>query len=312
MSAAARVGRAPENGLAAQLSALHGLRGKLVADAPLAPLTFFRAGGPAAVLYEPADEADLACFLRELPPEIPVLALGAGSNLILRDGGFEGVVVRLGPAFEEIAVEGTRVSAGAGARDMKLALRAGKAGVSGFSFLRGVPGSVGGALRMNAGAYGAEVKDRLVSCRGVDRAGRIVEFTNAEMGYAYRHCGLDPSIVFTSAVFEGTPGDPETLAAQMAEISAQRAKTQPVSSRTGGSTFKNPPGHKAWELIDAAGCRGLRVGDAQVSELHCNFLVNVGNASAADLEALGEEVRARVRKTSGVELEWEILRLGER
>ncbi|WP_395665713.1 UDP-N-acetylmuramate dehydrogenase [Methylocella sp.] len=288
------------------------LRGALTPDAPLAPLTFFRAGGSARVLFEPADEADLAYFLQNLDPATPVLALGAGSNLILRDGGFAGVVVRLGAPFEEIEIDGTRLRAGAAARDMKLALRAGRAGLAGFSFLRGVPGSIGGALRMNAGAYGAEIRDRLVSCRGVDRAGRVLEFSNADMGYSYRHCGLDPSIIFTRAILEGQPGDPDALAAEMAEITKARSKTQPVSSRTGGSTFKNPPGAKAWELIDAAGCRGLRRGDAQVSELHCNFLVNVGNASAADLEALGEEVRARVKAQSGVTLEWEILRVGER
>ncbi len=286
------------------------LRGALAADAPLASSTWFRTGGPAQILFEPADEADVAYFLARLDPAIPVLTLGAGSNLLARDGGVEGVVIRLGPAFDRVEIDGVEITVGAGLRVMKLALTAGKAGVDGLSFLRGIPGSVGGALRMNAGAYGAEVKDRLISCRGVDRAGRVVEFTNADMGFSYRHCGIEPGVVFTQARFQGAPGDPQKIMVEMAEISTARNKTQPVTSRTGGSTFKNPPGRKAWELIDAAGCRGLVVGDAQVSELHCNFLINRGAATAADLEKLGETVRKRVFETSGVLLEWEILRAG--
>ncbi len=236
--------------------------------------------------------------------------MGAGSNLLVRDGGFPGVVIRLGPAFEEIAIEGLTVEAGAAARDMKVALVAARAGVGGLSFLRGIPGSVGGALRMNAGAYAAEIKDRLVECRGVDRAGNILNFSNADMRFSYRHSGGGGGVIFTHAIFRGVAGARDEIMAEMDEISRARGASQPVNSRTGGSTFKNPPVRKAWELIDAAGCRGLTVGDAQVSELHCNFLINRGGASAADLEALGETVRARVLETSGVTMEWEILRVG--
>ncbi len=286
------------------------LRGTLTAHAPLAGFTWFRTGGSVQILFEPADENDLAYFLRRLDPAQKILTLGLGSNLLIRDGGVAGIVIRLGRAFETIAIEGSSIVAGAGARDVKLALAAAKAGIAGLSFLRGIPGSVGGALRMNAGAYGAEVKDCLVSCRGVDRTGRILEFSNADMGFSYRHCGVKDDVIFTHAVFAGVAGDPDAILAEMAEISQQRAKTQPVNTRTGGSTFKNPPGQKAWELIDVAGCRGLAVGDAQVSELHCNFLINRGGARAADLEALGELVRDRVLEKSGVALEWEILRVG--
>ncbi len=286
------------------------LRGTLEGNVPLANLSFFKTGGPAQALFEPADEADLAYFLARLDPAVPVLALGLGSNLLARDGGVEGVVIRLGKPFQEIAVEGLSLTAGAGAPDVKLAAAAARAGLAGLAFLRGVPGAIGGALRMNAGAYGAEVKDVLASCRGVDRAGRIHVFSCADMGFSYRHCGVAAEIIFTEATFLGAPGEPEAILAEMAEITKARAASQPVNTRTGGSTFKNPPGHKAWELIDKAGCRGLVLGDAQVSELHCNFLVNRGAASAADLEALGELVRARVLETSGVTLEWEILRVG--
>ncbi len=286
------------------------LRGALAANAPLAGLTWFKTGGPAQILFEPADESDLAYFLKRLDPACAVATLGAGSNLLARDGGVKGVVIHLGAPFETISIEGLSIKAGAAARDMKLALGAARAGVDGLSFFRGIPGSIGGALRMNAGAYGAETKDRLVSCRGVDREGRIFEFSNADMGFSYRHCGVKSDVIFTEAIFEGVVGEPEAIAAQMTEISQQRAKTQPVNTRTSGSTFKNPPGRKAWELIDAAGCRGLSLGDAQVSELHCNFLINRGSARAADIEALGEMVRARVLEASGVALEWEILRVG--
>ncbi len=290
--------------------AMPDLRGDLAANALLAGSTWFRTGGPAQILFEPADEADLSYFLARLDPAIGVLTLGAGSNLLVRDGGVKGVVIRLGQAFEAIAIDRLVIAAGAGARDMKLAFFAAKADVAGLSFLRGIPGSVGGALRMNAGAYGAEIKDRLVSCRGVDRAGNIVHFANADMGFSYRHCGVDGRVIFTHAVFQGVAGDSETIMAEMSDISKQRGKAQPINARTGGSTFKNPPGRKAWELIDAAGCRGLSIGDAQVSELHCNFLINRGQASAADLEALGEEARRRVLEKTGVSLEWEIMRVG--
>ena len=291
--------------------AMPDLRGALAANAPLAPLTWFKTGGPAQILFEPADEADLSYFLQRLDPAEKILVLGGGSNLLIRDGGFGGVVIRLGAGFEKIAIDGLAVEAGASARDMKVALVAAKAGIGGLSFLRGIPGSIGGALRMNAGAYGAETKDRLIACRGVDRAGNILTFSNADMGFSYRHSGVSEDIIFTRATFEGLPGDPTTLAAEMAGITEARGKSQPISARTGGSTFKNPPGRKAWELIDGAGCRGLTQGDAQISELHCNFLINRGNATAADLETLGETVRARVLAQSGVTLEWEILRVGE-
>ena len=263
------------------------------------------------MLFEPADENDLAYFLAHLDPAIPVLALGAGSNILVRDGGIEGVVIRLGKGFQEIAIDGLSARAGAGVLDVKLSSAAAKAGLAGLSFFRGIPGTIGGALRMNAGAYGAETRDVLVSCRGVGpQAAMIVEFSNADMGFSYRHCGVADDVIFTSAVFAGSPGDSQAILAEMAEITKARSETQPVNTRTGGSTFKNPPGHKAWELIDKAGCRGLALGDAQVSKLHCNFLINRGKATAADLESLGEQVRARVLETSGVALEWEILRVG--
>ena len=286
------------------------LRGPLTANAPIAHLSWFRTGGPAQILFEPSSESDLAYFLGNLDPAIPVLMLGSGSNILLRDSGVEGVVIRLGKAFQGIEIEALTLHAGAAVPDVKLASAAAQAGIAGLSFFRGIPGSVGGALRMNAGAYGAETKDVLVSCRGVDRKGNIVELANADMGFTYRHCAVAPEVIFTHAVFSGTVGNPQTILAEMAEITKARSETQPVNTRTGGSTFKNPPGQKAWELIDKAGCRGLAVGDAQVSELHCNFLINRGKATAADLESLGELVRARVKETSGVALEWEILRVG--
>jgi len=277
---------------------------------PLGPFTYFKTGGPVQALYEPADEADLATFLERLDPAVPVLALGLGSNILVRDGGVAGVVIRLGKPFQEIAVEGLRVTAGAGTPLVKPATAAASAGIAGLAFYRGIPGAVGGALRMNAGAYGSETSRVLVSCRGVGRSGKTLSFTTPEMAYGYRHCGIGSDVIFTQATFEGTPGNPEAILAEMAEITRSRAVTQPVSTRTGGSTFKNPPGQKAWELIDGAGCRGLVHGDAQVSDLHCNFLVNRGAATAAELEALGAIVRTRVLETSGVDLEWEILRVG--
>ena len=287
------------------------LRGSLEANASTAPLSWFRTGGPAQVLFTPADERDLAYGLANLDPTYPVLVVGLGSNLLIRDGGFAGIVVRLGRAFAEIAIEaGHRVRAGAGAPDVKVARAAAEAGIAGLSFLRGIPGTVGGALRMNGGAYGGETKDVLVKARGVDRTGSSKTYTLAEMGFTYRHSGVPDDVIFTEALFEGRPGDSAAILAEMNAITEARSSTQPVNTRTGGSTFKNPPGRKAWELIDAAGCRGLRIGDAQVSEMHCNFLINRGSARAADIEGLGEEVRRRVLDTSGVTLEWEIKRVG--
>jgi UDP-N-acetylmuramate dehydrogenase len=287
------------------------LRGRLLANQPLADLTWFRVGGPAQALFMPDSEEDLAYFLAQLPGDVPVNVVGLGSNLIVRDGGVPGVVIRLGRGFNEVLVEaGNRVRAGAAVPDVRVAKAAQEAGVAGLSFLRGIPGAIGGALRMNGGAYGTETKDVLVEARGVDRAGRAHVFANADMHYTYRHCGVADDVIFTQALLQGRPGDPATIGAEMDKITEARESTQPVKSRTGGSTFKNPPGHKAWQLIDAAGCRGFQIGGAQVSELHCNFLINLGTATAADIETLGETVRGRVKETSGVELEWEIKRIG--
>ena len=286
------------------------LRGRLMSNQSLAELTWFRVGGPAQVLFVPEDEADLAYTLGQIPRDLSVTVVGLGSNLIVRDGGVPGVVIRLGRGFSDIAVEGTRVRVGAAVPDVRAARAAQEAGIAGLAFMRGIPGAIGGALRMNGGAYGRETKDVLIEARGVDRSGAIRTFTNAEMGFSYRHCAVPEDVVFTQALFQGEPGDPQNIAAEMEAITEAREATQPVKSRTGGSTFKNPPGAKAWQLIDAAGCRGRKRGDAQVSELHCNFLINLGNASAADIEALGETVRARVKDTSGVDLEWEIKRIG--
>jgi UDP-N-acetylmuramate dehydrogenase len=292
-------------------SQLPKLRGRLLANEPLAPLTWFRVGGPAQALFMPEDESDLAYLLAHLSSEIPVTVIGLGSNLIVRDGGVAGVVIRLGRGFSDITIEpDARVRAGTAVPDVRVAKAAQEAGIAGLAFLRGIPGAIGGALRMNGGAYGGETKDILVEARGVDRAGNVKVFSNADMHYSYRHCGAPEDVIFTQALFAGRPGDAARIAAEMDKITESREATQPIKSRTGGSTFKNPPGHKAWQLIDAAGCRGFAFGDAQVSELHCNFLINRGNARAADIEALGEEVRRRVRETSGVELEWEIKRIG--
>jgi UDP-N-acetylmuramate dehydrogenase len=286
------------------------LRGRLLPNQSLAELTWFRVGGPAQVLFMPEDEQDLAYFLGQLAPDIPVTVIGLGSNLIVRDGGVPGVVVRLGRGFNEVTVDGVRVTAGAAVPDVKVARAAQEAGVAGLAFYRGIPGAIGGALRMNGGAYQGETKDVLVEARAVDRAGRIHALKNADMHYTYRHCGAPEDFIFTQATFAGTPGDPAAIAVAMDKITESREATQPIKNRTGGSTFKNPPGGKPWQLIDAAGCRGLIVGDAQVSELHCNFLINRGAATAADIEALGETVRKRVKENSGVELEWEIKRIG--
>jgi UDP-N-acetylmuramate dehydrogenase len=287
------------------------LRGRLIANQPLAELTWFRVGGPAQVLFAPEDEADLAYFLQSLSADIPVIVVGLGSNLIVRDGGVPGVVIRLGRGFGEIKVEeGARIRAGTAVPDVKVARAAQEAGIAGLSFMRGIPGGIGGALRMNGGAYGRETKDALIEARGVDRNGNVVVFANGDMHYTYRHCGAPEDVIFTQALFQGEPGDRAAIAVEMEKITEAREATQPIKSRTGGSTFKNPAGHKAWQLIDAAGCRGLVVGDAQVSELHCNFLINRGNASAHDIETLGETVRKRVKENSGVTLEWEIKRIG--
>jgi UDP-N-acetylmuramate dehydrogenase len=287
------------------------LRGSLEANARTAPLSWFRTGGPAQALFTPADAQDLAYFLKNLDAGLPLLVVGLGSNLLVRDGGLPGVLIRLGKPFAEIAVEpGLRVRAGAAAPDVKVARTAAEAGIAGLSFLRGIPGTIGGALRMNGGAYGGETKDVLVEATGVSRDGTIRTYSNAEMGFTYRHCAVPDDVIFTEGLFEGRPGEPEAILAEMNAITEARSSTQPVNTRTGGSTFKNPEGHKAWQLIDAAGCRGLRRGDAQVSEMHCNFLINHGGASAADVEGLGEEVRRRVKEHSGVELEWEIKRVG--
>ncbi|HEX9168031.1 MAG TPA: UDP-N-acetylmuramate dehydrogenase [Roseiarcus sp.] len=290
-----------------------GLRGRIVANAPIAETTWFRVGGPAQALFSPADEDDLAYVLAALPRETPVTAIGLGSNLIVRDGGVAGVVIRLGGrAFGAVEImDGCRLIAGAAAPDQFVARAAAKAGVDGLAFLRGVPGSIGGGLVMTAGAHGGEIKDALIEARGVDRTGAKRVFSNAEMDFSYRHSLAPDDVVFTQAVFQGRPGEPAAIEAEMERITRAREASQPIREKTGGSTFKNPPGLKAWELIDKAGCRGLRVGDAEVSTMHCNFLINRGQATAADLETLGEEVRRRVLETSGVALEWEIKRIGQ-
>lgn len=288
------------------------LRGRLAANEPLAPLTWFRVGGPAQLFFLPADEDDLSYFLQHLPAEISVTVIGLGSNLIVRDGGAPGVVIRLSAkGFGEIVIEEKcRLRIGAAVPDVKAARAAAEAGIDGLAFYRGIPGAIGGALRMNAGAHGGETKDALVEARGVARNGEKRVYSNAEMGFSYRHCGAPDDVIFTQALFQGRPGDPVQILAEMERITAAREASQPIREKTGGSTFANPPDHKAWRLIDAAGCRGLTRGDAQVSEMHCNFLINRGAATAADIEGLGEEVRARVRAQSGIELRWEIKRIG--
>ena len=287
------------------------LRGRLLANAVLADITWFRVGGPAQVLFTPADAEDLAYFLASLPPDMPTFVIGLGSNLLVRDGGVPGVVIRLGRGFSKIEVEaGHRLRAGAAVPDVKLARAAADAGISGLSFYRGVPGSIGGALRMNAGAHGRETKDVLVEAQAVDRHGGIHVLPLEDMRMTYRHCGVPTDWIFTEGLFQGTPGDPAEIARQMVEVAEYREANQPIKERTGGSTFKNPPGNSAWKLIDKAGCRGLRVGGAKVSEMHCNFLINDRNASATDVERLGETVRARVKAACGVTLDWEIIRLG--
>jgi UDP-N-acetylmuramate dehydrogenase len=292
-------------------AAMPELRGRLLGNEPLAPLTWFRVGGPAQVLFTPADEDDLGYFLSRLPAEIPVMCLGLGSNLIVRDGGLPGVAIRLSPrGFGEHRVEGEVVHAGAAALDKRVAETAAAAQLGGLEFYYGIPGSIGGALRMNAGANGRETKDVLIDATAYDRSGTRKLFDNAAMQFSYRHSGADPALIFTSARLRGTPATPDHIRAKMNEVQAHRELAQPIREKTGGSTFKNPPGQSAWRLIDAAGCRGLRIGGAQVSEMHCNFLINTGEATAADIETLGETVRSRVKAQSGVELQWEIKRIG--
>ncbi len=299
--------------LATELQALlPDLRGRLVADVPLKDITWFRVGGAAEVLYTPADEADLAYFMANVPTKVTVFVIGLCSNLLVRDGGIRGVVVRLGRGFGEIEIlDGARLRAGTAVPDVKVARAAADAGISGLSFYRGIPGGIGGALRMNAGAHGSETKDVLLSARAVDREGRLHELSNADMSFTYRRNAIPHDWIFTSAIFAGEPGEPEEIVRAMDEVAAYREKHQPIKERTGGSTFKNPPGNSAWKLVDAAGCRGLRVGGAMVSEMHCNFLINDRKGSAEDIERLGETVRARVKASSGIELQWEIVRVGE-
>jgi UDP-N-acetylmuramate dehydrogenase len=285
-------------------------RGRLTANAPIGPLTWFRVGGPAEVLFRPTDEADLAEFLSGLPGDIPVTVIGVGSNLLVRDGGIPGVTIRLGRGFADIVPQDDAVRAGAGALDLNVALSAAESGIAGLEFLCGVPGTIGGGLRMNAGAYGGEIKDVLVEAAAIDRGGTIHHAPAAQLGLSYRHSEAPADWIFTGALLRGAAGDPAEIARRMAEIKAAREASQPIRARTGGSTFANPPGHQAWQLIDAAGCRGLARGGAMVSEKHTNFLINTGNASAADIEGLGEEVRRRVHAQFGIVLDWEIRRVG--
>jgi UDP-N-acetylmuramate dehydrogenase len=292
-------------------AAMPQLRGRLLANQPLAELTWFRVGGPAQVLFTPADQDDLAYFLKNLPDQVPVYVVGVGSNLIVRDGGLPGVVIRLSPrGFGETRAEADVVSAGAAALDKRVAETAAATGLAGLEFLFGIPGSIGGALRMNAGANDAETKDVLIDATGIDRRGNKLTFSNAEMKFVYRNSGVDPSVIFTSARFRGRAAAEEAVRARMNEVQQHRESAQPIREKTGGSTFQNPPGDSAWKLIDAAGCRGLRIGGAQVSEMHCNFLINTGAATGHDIETLGETVRARVKQNSGIELHWEIKRIG--
>ncbi|WP_031295069.1 UDP-N-acetylmuramate dehydrogenase [Sphingobium ummariense] len=288
------------------------VRGRLTAQVPLAPLVWFKSGGAAQWLFEPKDADDLADFLKGLDPTIPVMALGLGSNLIVRDGGVPGVVVRLGKPFATVeAVDATTLRCGGGASGILVSSTARDKGIAGLEFLRSIPGTVGGFVRMNGGAYGRETCDILLECDVVLRSGERVTLSNADLGYTYRHSSLPDGAVVVSAVFRGIPGDPAAIQAEMDRIAAAREESQPLRSKTGGSTFKNPEGHKAWQLVDQAGCRGLAMGGAQVSEKHTNFLLNLGDATSADIEGLGEEVRRRVKATSGIDLEWEIQRVGK-
>ncbi|MFL6768415.1 MAG: UDP-N-acetylmuramate dehydrogenase [Sphingomicrobium sp.] len=287
------------------------VRGKLKADAPLAPLVWFKSGGNAEILFEPSDRDDLVDYLKGIDPEMPVMALGLGSNMIVRDGGVPGVTVRLGKAFSKIErLDEVTLRCGGGASGILVSSTARDAGIAGLEFLRGIPGTVGGFVRMNGGAYGREVQDILVTCTLVLKDGSIEEWPAEKLNYSYRHSDLPEGAIVVDATFRGIAGDPVMIGTEMDRIARAREESQPLRSRTGGSTFKNPPGHRAWALVDAAGCRGLRRGDAQVSEKHCNFLLNLGNASSADIEELGEEVRRRVQAKTNITLEWEIQRIG--
>ncbi|MBB3217982.1 UDP-N-acetylmuramate dehydrogenase [Ochrobactrum sp. RC6B] len=291
---------------------LSGLRGRLTADAGMDKITWFRAGGPAQVLFQPADEEDLSAFLKAVPEEIPILVVGIGSNLLVRDGGVPGFVVRLSAkGFGEVEqVSDTQLRAGAATPDKRVAAAALDAGLAGFHFYHGIPGGIGGALRMNAGANGVETRERVVEVRALDRNGEVQVLSNADMGYAYRQSSASPGLIFTSVLFEGIAGERDAIRQAMDEVQHHRETVQPVREKTGGSTFKNPEGTSAWKEIDKAGCRGLRVGGAQMSEMHCNFMINTGTATGHDLETLGETVRARVFENSGIRLHWEIKRLG--
>lgn len=292
------------------LNRLPQARGRLTANASLAPTTWFRVGGPAEILFKPADRDDLAAFLAGCPADVPVTVIGVASNLLVRDGGVPGVTIRMGRGFVDAVAEGTELRVGSAALDLNVALTARDAGVAGLEFLSGIPGVIGGALRMNAGAYGREMVDVVVSAEALDRQGNLRELTLDDLGFSYRRSSVPADWIFLGARLKGEPGDPAAISARMEEIQKSREDSQPVRARTGGSTFANPTGDKAWRLIDAAGCRGLRIGGAQVSEKHCNFLLNLGDATAADIENLGEEVRRRVLEDSGVTLEWEIKRIG--
>ncbi len=290
--------------------ALPPVRGTYTYDAPLKDLVWFRAGGPAQILFRPADAEDLASFLAAKPSDLGVSVIGVGSNLLVRDGGIPGVVVRLPASFGKIDITGTRVRAGAAALDAAVAKAAADAGIARLEFLRGVPGTIGGALKMNAGCYGSEIKDVFVEATALDAQGNKIVLKAEDMAFVYRKAQIGEELIFIDASFDGSPDSPDAVRARMEALVAQREATQPIRSKTGGSTFKNPPGHKAWQLIDQAGCRGLTIGAAQVSEKHCNFLINTGEATATQIEALGEEVKKRVRAQSGIALEWEIKRVG--
>ncbi|CAA7622558.1 UDP-N-acetylenolpyruvoylglucosamine reductase [Candidatus Terasakiella magnetica] len=292
--------------------ALPSVRGRISFDAPMAPFTWFRVGGKAEVLYRPADLDDLIGFLAELPLEIPVTVIGVGSNLLVRDGGVPGVIIRLAGSFANISITDNTLTAGAGALDLTVAKTAQEEGIAGLEFLSGVPGTIGGALRMNAGAFGGEMKDVTISANALDRDGTLHLLSLADLGFSYRHSTAPEDWIFLSATLKGRFGDREDITARMDAIQTAREEAQPTRVRTGGSTFANPEGHKAWQLVDAAGCRGLSRGGAQVSEKHCNFLLNLGDATAADIEDLGDEVRRRVMQTSGIDLQWEIRRIGVR
>lgn len=300
----------------ALIDTLPKVRGKLSANVPLAPYTWFRVGGPAEVLFMPKDEADLAHFLSSTPDDIPVQVLGVASNTLVRDGGVPGVTIRLGPAFGTVTIEAkTRLRAGTAALDNRVAKEAAKAGIAGLEFYAGIPGTIGGALRMNAGCYGSETKDVLTEAVAIDRSGRRQIMSLEELGYTYRHSAASLDLIFVEAVFEGRPDDPQAITARMNDITAKREESQPIREKTGGSTFKNPDqslsgGRGAWQVIDAAGGRGLKVGGAQMSEKHCNFMINTGDASAADIERLGDTIKAKVKESEGVDLEWEIRRIG--